>query len=133
MEALSLLNNRVLLATRILRVGLAFSFLYAAYASFVDPTSWAAFFPSWITDSVSTKTLLWVSGVGELVLGALLLSGWRVTIASLVAVVGLLGIVAGNMGQFVILFRDLSLAIVAVALAVLGTVENSLVTPVEEE
>ncbi|MDP3988677.1 MAG: hypothetical protein Q8P93_00345 [bacterium] len=128
MEELLSLNNRVLLATRILRLGIAFSFLFAGYASFTDPVSWVGFLPPWI--DMYSDTILFMSAVGEVIVGMWLLSGWQLPLASSIAAASLFGIVLFNVGQFQILFRDFALGIGAVALAVLGTLR---VEPDEEK
>lgn len=100
-----------------LRTGLAFAFLYPPYAALSDPVSWAAYFPAFVHAlPVSTLVLLYVFGAIEVVIALWILSGWRIRFPSALAALTLLGIVAFNLSQLDVLFRDLSLAAVALAL-----------------
>ena len=40
--------KRYILVSFLLRVGIAFSFLYAAAQSFLNPSNWVGFFPVWM-------------------------------------------------------------------------------------
>ena len=107
-----------------MRIGLAFSFLYAAYGAFVNPVVWIGFIPFWaieLSSPVLTEAqLLTVFSLSEVVLAIWLLSGWKLFTSSLAAVFMLLGLVIFNLGAFDILFRDLSLVAAALALAALS-------------
>lgn len=103
----------------ILRIGLAFSFLYPPYAALQDPTSWFAYFPAFLAaNSVDPTLLLHGFGIIEIIIALWLVSGWRIFIPSVLAGLMLLGIVVFNWPQFDVLFRDLSIAAMALALAV---------------
>ena len=100
-----------------LRAGLAFAFLYPPYAALSDPTSWQAYFPAFVHAlPLPTIVLLHAFGVFEVVIALWLLSGWRVRTPAALAALMLLGIVAFNLSQLDVLFRDLSIATIAVAL-----------------
>ncbi len=111
-----------------LRLGLAFSFLYPAIDSFFHPDTWIGFFPA---------RLVAVSPVDVLMFG-LLFSGLEIVIAlgilfmrdpfypALAAVVVLLGIVMFNWSAFDIVFRDISIMSMAIALILLRNQENIL-------
>jgi uncharacterized membrane protein YphA (DoxX/SURF4 family) len=102
----------------LLRVGVAFALLYPPFAALGDPVSWASYFPPFVrTLPIETTTLLNLFGVVELVLALWILSGWKIRIPALVTAVLLIAIVAFNWGQFPVLFRDLSIAAMALALA----------------
>src|SRR3989344_745192 len=112
------------LAHLALRVGLAFAFIYPPYAALSDPVSWAAYFPPFVLAlpaqvglPIAPTTLLHAFGVLEVVIALWLLSGWRIRIPAALAALLLLGIVAFNFSQLDVLFRDLSLAAAALALA----------------
>lgn len=100
----------------LLRFGLAFAFAYAAIAGFTDPASWAGFFPAFMRGIVPDTTLLAAFGTYELALAGWLISGYRQRYAGITAGAVLLGIVAFNIPQFAIVFRDLALALAAFAL-----------------
>lgn len=108
------------LARFLIRLGLAFSFFYAAYASFQNPTSWIGFFPQRLRDLAGAETLLTVFSIYEIILGLWLLSGKKVVYAGLLASATLFGIAVFNWGAMEIVFRDISLGLAALALASLA-------------
>lgn len=100
-----------------LRLGVAFAFFYPPFAALRDPISWAAYFPPFIASlPIDPITLLHAFGVLEVVLALWILSGWRIQLPATLAGFLLLAIVALNLNQFDVLFRDLSLAAMAFAL-----------------
>ncbi len=112
-------NNQTLAwpAHLALRVGLAFAFLYPPYAALSDPLSWQAYFPPFVHAlPISPLILLHAFGVLEVAIALWLLSGWRIRFPAALAALMLLGIVAFNWSQIDVLFRDLSLAALAIAL-----------------
>ena len=104
---------------RTLRAGLAFSFLYPPIAAFSDPYSWIGYFPPFMRGFVPDEVLLHAFGVVEVLLALWLLSGWRAHIPATVMAVLLFAIVVLNQGQFPVLFRDFSIAMMAIALSVM--------------
>lgn len=98
----------------LLRLAVAFSFAYPPIAAFFDPDSWLGYFPAFVPSSI---LFLHAFGILELVIAAWILFGKRIVIPSVAAAVILIVIVAFNIGQFDILFRDLSIALAALALA----------------
>ena len=100
-------------AELLLRIGVAFSFLYPPIAAFFDPDSWMGYFPVFVPASL---TLLHVFGAIEIALALWILFGKRIWIPSALAAFMLLAIVAFNLTQFDVLFRDVSIAAVALAL-----------------
>lgn len=101
----------------LLRLALATVFLYAAIASHVSPKEWIGYFPTMLTDHVSSTLLLRLFSVYELFLAAWLLTGFYVRYAALLAAATLFGIVVSNFHLFIISFRDIGLMLAAVALA----------------
>ena len=102
----------------ILRGGLAFSFLFPAINAFFDPYSWIGYFPVFMRGFVSDAVLLHSFGVIEIIIALWILSGWKIFWPSLISFMMLVGIVFFNLSQFQIVFRDLSIAAIALALAV---------------
>ncbi len=102
----------------LLRLGLATVFGYAAVSSFVSPDDWVGYLPQMLTDLVDAKLVLHVFSVYELGLVVWLLSGVYIRYAALLCALTLGGIVVSNFGLFVISFRDIGLALAALALAV---------------
>ena len=101
-----------------LRIGLAFAFLYPPIAALGDPVSWAGYFPAFVRAlPIDTTLLLHAFGVLEVGIALWLLSGWRIRSAAAAAAAILLAIVAVDLSDFEVLFRDLSIAAMAIALA----------------
>ena len=101
----------------LLRGGLAFSFLYAAINSFLEPQNWVGFFPVWMLNLVGESILLGTFSVFEIILSAWLLSGKKGLYAAVVSAALLAGIVIMNLGALTLIFRDISLIASALALA----------------
>ena len=105
-------------ATLFLRIGVAFAFLYPAIDSFVQPYSWIDYLPQFLNGILPDVEMLRVFAVFEFVLALWILSGKRILVPSLLAALTLIAIVALNVAEFQLLFRDLSIAAAALALAV---------------
>lgn len=102
----------------LLRIALAFAFLYLAYGFWSSPNDWVGYIPAFVRDiGLSQGVLLMVIAGIHLIIGLWILSGWKIFLPSLVATVMLGTIVYFNQNQLDILFRDISLALVALALA----------------
>ncbi len=102
----------------LLRISLAFAFLYVAYGFWRHPDSWTGYLPAFVTHlSLSQTVLLFLIAGVHLVIGLWILSGWRIFIPSLVAAVFLFAVVYFNRNQLDILYRDISLGLAALALA----------------
>src|SRR3989344_5102673 len=101
----------------LLRLGVAFAFLYPPIAALSDPMSWIGYFPPFILDlPLDPLVILHGFGVIEVIIALWILSGWKIFLPSLAATVMLLAIVVWNLNQFDVLFRDLSLAAMSLAL-----------------
>jgi hypothetical protein len=101
----------------VLRVGAAFAFLYPPVNALGDPNAWIGYFPSFLLGAASHDALLHGFGAIEAVIALWLLSGWRVFYPAAIATAMLLAIVLFNIPQMQILFRDLSIASITLALA----------------
>jgi uncharacterized membrane protein YphA (DoxX/SURF4 family) len=106
-------------ADLLLRLSVAFAFLYPPVNAVIDPYSWVGYLPSFMRDLAPEMLLLHVFGIVEVVLGLWILSGRRIFYPTLVAALLLLLIVVFNLGDFQVLFRDLAIAGAALALAAL--------------
>ncbi len=107
------------IADIVLRAGLAFAFLYPAINAVGDPNAWIGYFPQFTRGFVEDQFLLHLFGIVEVGIAFWLLSGWRVWIPALAATAMLLGIVIFNIPEFQVLFRDISIAAVGLALALM--------------
>lgn len=109
----------------LLRIGLAFAFFYAAIQSIRLPEAWAYWIPKFVLAliPVSPTLLIDIVAVGQIGLGLWLISGRRQRLAGGIAAAFLFGITVFNLRLFDVVFRDVSLALAAVALAVLAPEE----------
>jgi uncharacterized membrane protein YphA (DoxX/SURF4 family) len=107
-------------ADLLLRLSVALAFLFPPVNALIDPYSWVGYFPSFIRDLGPELVLLHIFGVIEVVIGLWILSGRRIFIPSVAATALLVLIVVTNLGDFQVLFRDLSIAGAALALAVMN-------------
>ncbi len=102
----------------LLRLGVAFAFLYPSIDAFSNPDSWIGYFPHFLKGYVPDLVLLHTFGAVEIVLALWILSGKKIFLPSLVAAGMLVAIVAFNLNGMEVVFRDLSIAAMALALAV---------------
>jgi uncharacterized membrane protein YphA (DoxX/SURF4 family) len=101
----------------ILRIGIAFALLYPPFAALGDPISWASYFPPFFHSlPIDLIFLLHAFGVLEVVLALWILSGWRIRVPAALTTMLLLAIIMLNLNQFDVLFRDLSIAAMTLAL-----------------
>ncbi|MDB5238103.1 MAG: hypothetical protein JWM46_373 [Candidatus Kaiserbacteria bacterium] len=101
----------------ILRIGVAFAFLYPPISALYDPYSWLGYFPAFMHGYVPDMVLLHGFGILEVVIALWILSGRRVQYPSVLAALILLAIVIFDFSNFEVVFRDLSIAAGALALA----------------
>jgi hypothetical protein len=101
-----------------LRVGIAFVFLYAAVASTVSPENWVGYLPDFVK-IIPERTVLLAFSAYEVALAIWIATGRYSFYSGLVAAGTLLAITATNFAQIDVTFRDIGLALAAVALALL--------------
>lgn len=101
----------------LLRMGLAFVFLYAGAAMIINPLDFMGYIPT-VIGGRSATILLHAFAVYEFVLAAALLSRRFAYHASLAAVLTLTTITLTNLGSFEVLFRNVAIAFAAASLAV---------------
>ena len=101
-----------------LRAGLAFAFLYPAVSAVFDPLLWIGYFPAFMRGVVPDGVLLHSFGALEALIALWILSGKHIFLPSAAALAILLAIVALNLSQFPVVFRDLSIAAIALALVI---------------
>ena len=117
-------KNKEELVSFLLRIGLAFAFVYAAISSLVSPQNWVGFIPNFIANIFPTSILLVLFSIYEFALGAWLLSNKKIFYASIVSSVTILLIVIFNLAVLDVVFRDVAILLMAVALAVLSYKEK---------
>lgn len=106
----------------LLRLGLAFAFIYPAVDAIFDPYAWSGYFPTFVLRLAGSGELLLLHlfGALEVALALWILFGKNIRVPSSIAAIVLLAIVAVNPSQFPILFRDVSIAFMAIALALMS-------------
>lgn len=102
----------------LLRLALAFAFSYAAVSAFVNPAGWIGYFPPVLTQLLPEHLLLSGFSIMEIILSLWLLSNKYLFYSAIISTLLLGGIVVFNFNILDIVFRDVSLAICALALAV---------------
>lgn len=102
----------------ILRAGLAFAFLYPPLDAIVDPNSWIGYLPSFVRGYAPDIVVLHAFGIFEIMIAFWILSGKRIAIPSFIACGVLIVIVLLNLSSFEVVFRDLSIASIALALGI---------------
>lgn len=100
----------------ILRLGLAFVFLYAAIASLLSPLEWSGFLPAFLFRYVDSTLAIRGIAAFQIVLSLWLLSGKLRKYAAALSALTLAGIIAANLSEFIITFRDVGLLAAAIAL-----------------
>lgn len=108
---------RWLKGNTILRVAIAFAFLYPVVAAFITPDAWLGYFPPFLLGLMPHTLLLGLWSVVEIVIAVWILLGKHIFIPSFAAAVLLCLIVLFNLPYMEIVFRDVSLALVALYLA----------------
>ena len=108
----------------LLRVGLAFAFLYPPIDALFDPYSWIGYLPHFVRGFVPDLVLLHGFGLFEAVIALWLLSGKKLLVPSVAATALLAAIILINLQDFQIIFRDVPIALMSLALA-LGALRPS--------
>lgn len=114
------MHTREAIAQLILRAGLAFAFLYPPINALTDPLSWIGYFPHFLRGFVPDPVLLHWFGIIEVVIALWILSGKYIFWPCLAAALMLLTIVVVDFQEFQVLFRDLAIAAIAIALAIMN-------------
>lgn len=104
-------------ARLVLRIGVAFAFLYPPVAAIFDPISWLGYFPPFMHGYVPDALLLHGFGLVEVIIALWILSGWKIFWPSIAASVILAAIIVVDFSNFEVLFRDVSICAAALSLA----------------
>jgi len=117
---------------QLLRVAVAFAFLYPAIDAVFEPSMWLGYLPPFATAAfhvlavplkISDVVLLHAFGLLEFALALWLLAGRSVRIPAVLMAVILFIIVGLNLdpASFSVVFRDISIALAALAIAFMPT------------
>lgn len=103
----------------LLRIALAFVFLWFGFSQISDAAMWTSYVPTWATSIMSAGTLVYLNGAFEILAGSLLALGVMPRYVS--ALLGLhLIIISTGLGFTAIGVRDFGLGFATLALAFLG-------------
>ena len=108
--------NKETLASFFLRLGLMVVFFYAGISSLLMPENWIGFLPGFLRVSL----MLTLFSIYELVLGLWLLSNKKTFYAALISALTMFSIVVFNMTLLDLVFRDVAIFFMALALAILS-------------
>ena len=106
----------------LIRAGLAFVFMYAGVAIFIEPANWVGYLPLFLEDiglGLSLNEWLKVHGVFDIVLGVWILSGlWRAYAGVIAGVTFVLITGFSGTESLVVTFRNIGLACMAFSYAI---------------
>lgn len=109
----------------LLRIGVAIAFIYPAVEAYFFPASWIGFFPVWIRNlPIDSTIILHIFGASEIAIALWILFAKRILIPSILASLYLLFIVAFNWKFMDLLFRDISILMIPLTLAVMSYFDN---------
>ena len=108
------------LSILILRIGLGITFALTGVLILKDDDKWTHMLPGWFSKYLpSAKSFMIATAIGDLILGAWLLSGYFTGIAASLAALHLLGVlIVSGRDEFHEVYRDIGLLFASVALAV---------------
>ncbi len=114
------------LAPVVLRLGLAFLFLWFGISQLSNPPEWLSWLPVWTGSlPIEPTTIVLLNGIFETVLGILLAIGFLARWAAALLAIHLF-VIAYEIGYNDVGIRDFSLAIATVAIALFGKDQYSI-------
>ena len=99
-----------------LRSGLTIVFLYAGIAALLDPIAWEGFIPQFIRHIIPADIFIHIHSTGNIIIGLWLLSNKKAFYPSVLAALAMLSIIVFNIAQLDIVFRDVAIIFMAIAL-----------------
>ena len=106
------------LSSLLIRLGLAFVFLYAAVFMTFAPEKYIVYFPDFMRELVPGYTLLHVFAAFEVILSVFLIIGKFTFVTAIISFLTMLALTAVNLDMFSVLFRNVSIILSALALAI---------------
>ncbi len=114
------IEKNIYLTSFLLRVALAVVFLYAGMSSILYPESWVGFIPEFVSGIIDPSIFLIAHAIAEIALAIWILSDKAILYSSSIAALFMFGIIISNVGAFDIVFRDVAILLMAVALIALN-------------
>lgn len=99
----------------ILRIGLGIVFFWFGIDKFINPEFWMSFIPLWLKLPISFELFIYIQGIIEAIIGLLIIIGLFTKIASSIAAIILIVIIA-SIGFNDISIRDFGLLSIAISL-----------------
>lgn len=106
------------LSSLLIRLGLAFVFLYAAVFMTISPEKYIDYFPKYMRDLVPGYTLLHVFAIFEVGLSFFLIIGKYTFAVAVISFLTMFALTVVNLDRFSVLFRNVSIILSALALAI---------------
>lgn len=113
------MSNHQQYGVLILRMALAFVFLWFGFSQISDAALWVAFVPEWATGIINAGALVYLNGIFEIIAGTLLALGIFPRYVALILGIHLL-VISLSIGFTATGVRDLGIAVAAIALFLLG-------------
>lgn len=102
-----------------LRIGVAFVFVYPAVSALRSPIEWVGYLPDFILSApLNEFVVLHIFGAVQVIIALWILSGRQIFIPSVIASLMLVGIIVLNLNQLDIIFRDIAILAMTSSLAV---------------
>lgn len=102
-----------------LRVGLAFVFLWFGFSQIADAAMWVGYVPVFVTKFMQAGTVVYMNGLFEVVAGSMLALGILTRYVALLLGIHLF-VIGTSMGLTATAVRDIGLSLAAMALFYLG-------------
>lgn len=105
----------------VLRLGLAAVFIWFGSSQLLSPSEWVGWVPKWAENlsRLSAEKIVFINGIFELVLGLLLVLGFKVRLAASFLALHL-AVITFDIGWNEIGVRDFGLTLSTLALAIMG-------------
>ncbi len=111
------INRKEILISFLLRTGLAIAFFYAGISSFLNSADWIGFVPNFIGLIIPKEIFLIIFSAYQILLGVGLLSDYKTFAFSILSSITLFFILFVNIMNLELLFRDIAILFMALALA----------------
>lgn len=113
--------HKLLATETLLRLGVSFAFLYPAVSAWFNPYAWIGYMPAFLLDlsGQHDMLLLHLFGALEIALAIWIMIGRNILIPSVIAAGILALIILFNFTQMDVLFRDVPILFMTVALALM--------------
>lgn len=103
----------------ILKIGIGITFALTGILILKDKDKWTHMLPGWFSKYVRPRSFMIGTAIGDIILGAWILSGFATGIAASLAALHLLGVlIVSGRDEFHEVYRDIGLLFAAVALVV---------------